>query len=86
MSTPEQRALSARIAAETRWAHEDPSANAERGQRGLRAKFEREIREKYSDLREDQIAKRAEHLYKAHMASLALKSLTAREARKAGAK
>lgn len=41
--TPEQR-LRAQIAAHARWAHEDPTANAARGQAGLTtAKFEREV-------------------------------------------
>jgi hypothetical protein len=42
--TREQRAIRASIAAYTRWSQENPAANAARGQAGLLARFEREIR------------------------------------------
>jgi hypothetical protein len=80
--TPEQRTLRAKANAHKRWASEDPKANAIRGQRGLRAKFEREAREKWPGLPEDVIQRRADHAYKSHMLTLALKSSKAR-ARKA---
>ena len=82
--TPEQRTLRAKANAHKRWAgDEDPKANAIRGQAGLRAKFEREARDKWPNLPEDVIQRRADHALKAHMLSLALKSSKARAARKA---
>jgi hypothetical protein len=83
--TPEQRTLRASIAAHARWAQEDPSANAARGQRGLLAKFEREIREAGPDLPDAEVTRRAESARRAHMARMALASSKARAARKAGA-
>jgi len=83
MLTPEQRSLKARIAIESRWAHEDGKANAQRGQRGLKARFLRGARQEHPEASEAQIQKFADHAYKAHMARLALKSSMAR-AKKAG--
>jgi hypothetical protein len=81
--TPEQRTLRGRKAAHTRWANEDPAANAERGQRGLRARFDREVREAAPGLTEAEYERRAESAYQAHMAGLAFASSKARAARKA---
>ncbi|MGO8957585.1 MAG: hypothetical protein ACLQFR_09485 [Streptosporangiaceae bacterium] len=91
--TPEQLSLRGRKAIHARWAKEDPQANAERGQAGLRARFDREVREAAPEIAETyrpdaaeaEYARRAEHAYKAHMAGLALASSKARGARKAGA-
>lgn len=63
----------ARIAALTRWANEDPSANAARGQEGLRRRFRREVEEKFPGLPEPEVSRRAEAAYRAHMATLAAK-------------
>lgn len=76
--TPEQRSLRARLAAQTRWSREDPSANAARGQAGLLAKFEREIRAENPDLPDAEVARRAESARKAHMSRLAFLSAKAR--------
>jgi hypothetical protein len=82
--TPEQRTLRAKINAHKRWAgDEDRKANALRAQAGLRAKFVREAQEKWPDLPEQEIQRRADHAYQAHMLSLALKSSRSRSARKA---
>jgi hypothetical protein len=82
--TPEQRSIRASLAAHKRWAgDEDPKANALRAQAGLRAKFVRETQEKWPDLPEKEVQRRADHAYQAHMLSLALKSSRARTARKA---
>jgi hypothetical protein len=78
--TPEQRTLRARLAALSRWAAEDPTANAERGQRGLRAKFTREVAAQFPDLPEAELARRAEAAYRAHMVRLALSKSKARAA------
>jgi hypothetical protein len=81
--TAEQRTIRARLAAHTRWAGEDPAENAARGQAGLRARFDREVREAAPGLTEAEYARRAESAYLAHMAGLALASSKAR--RKGGA-
>lgn len=83
--SPELRSQRARIAALTRWAGEDPAPTAERAQRGLREKFLREARERYPDLGELELARRAEAAYRAHFARMAFISAKARGARKAGA-
>lgn len=82
--SPEQRKLRAQKAILTRWANEDPTANAERGQSGLRARFDREAREKTPGLTDAEYTRRADCAYRAHMAGLALASSKART-RKAGA-
>lgn len=80
--TPEQRSTRARIAAHTRWAAENGKASGERGQRGLRAKFRREIDAKSPGLTDAELDRRAECAYKAHMARLSFAASKAR-ARKA---
>jgi hypothetical protein len=79
--TPEQRSLRARIAANTRWSREDGKPNAVRAQRGLYAKFEKQV-DPDGTLRPIERAKRTEAAYRAHMARLALKSSKARASRK----
>lgn len=81
--TPEQRSESARIAALSRWAKEDPAANAARGQAGLLAKFEREVREANPDLPEAEIIRRTEAARTAYMRRMAFHRERARQARKA---
>jgi len=81
--TPEQRHIRASIAAHTRWSREDPAGNAARGQAGLLARFDREVREAEPGLSEAEYSRRAESAYRAHMARLALASSKARGARKA---
>lgn len=76
--TPEQRRLRAQIAANTRWSKEDPSENAQRGQAGLLAKFEREVREANPDLSDAEVTRRAESARKAHMLRLAFRSAKVR--------
>ncbi len=83
MLTPEQRHIRASIAAHTRWSREDPAGNAARGQAGLLARFDREVREAEPGLSEAEYSRRAESAYRAHMARLALASSKARGARKA---
>jgi hypothetical protein len=77
--TPAQRSTRARIAANTRWSGENGKANAERAQAGLKAKFVRETRERFPELSEPEIQRRAESAYRAHMQRLALKSSKARQ-------
>jgi len=82
--TPEQRTLRASIAAHTRWSAEDPAANAARGQAGLLAKFEREVRAADPTLPDAEVARRTQSAYRAHMARLSFASSKARGARKGG--
>lgn len=79
--TPEQRSQRARIAALTRWSREDPTANAERGQRGLLDKFERDV-DPDNELTPAERARRAESARRAHMARLSYASAQARARRK----
>jgi hypothetical protein len=78
--TPAQRSIRARIAANTRWAAENGKANAERAQAGLRTRFLRETRERFPELSDTEIQRRAESAFRAHMQRLALKSSKARNA------
>ena len=82
--TPEQRTLRARIAAYTRWAHEDPRPTAERAQAGLREKFRRQVREEFPDLDEAELERRAEAAYRAHFTWLSYRASRARAARERG--
>ncbi len=81
MLTPAQRSLRASIAANARWARENPAGNAARGQRGLLAKFDREAREAEPGLTETEYARRARSAYRAHMKRLQLASSKARSRR-----
>lgn len=81
--TESQRRLRSQIAAHARWANEDPAENAARGQAGLRAKFDRQVRDAAPGLSDAEYERRARHAYMAHMASVALASSKAR-ARRAG--
>ena len=80
----EQRVLRARIAANVRWSREDPTENALRGQAGLTAKFEREIRDEFPDLPDHEVARRVESARKAHFARLAFASAKARSRIRSG--
>lgn len=75
--TPEQRRQRATAAALARWAKEDPTAQALKGQRGLLARFEREV-DPDGILAPVERTRRAQLARRAYMASLALKSSIAR--------
>src|SRR5689334_15376757 len=82
--TPEQRILRARIAAHESWARTpDPAARTAAARKAAHDRFERQVREQYPDLSDDEVARRAEHARKAHMARLALASAKVRGARRA---
>lgn len=79
--TPEQRRQRARLAALTRWAKEDPRANAERGQQGLRDRFRREIELGAGErLDPAELERRVDCALRAHMTRLALRASKARRA------
>ncbi len=82
MNTAAERRLRAQIAACSRWASEDPTANAIRGQAGLMARFEREV-DPTGELPAAERYRRAESARLAHMRRLSLASARARAKRKA---
>jgi hypothetical protein len=67
------------VAALSRWANEDPKANAERGQRGLRDRFLREVDADEPGLPEAERQRRADVRYRLHMKRLAFASRAARQ-------
>lgn len=78
MLTPTERKLRAKLAAHaSHAATADPAARAAKGAAGLLARFEREV-DPDGHLDALDRRRRAEHLLKAHMARLALKSARAR--------
>jgi len=76
--TPEERALSARIAASERWAktHDRQSATAP-ARAGLRAKFAREV-DPDGTLSPADLEARIDQMMRAHMLRMSLKAKTAR--------
>ncbi len=58
--TPEQRSLRASIAAITRWARENPAANAARAQAGLLERFRREVLAADPSVNEPELSRRDE--------------------------
>jgi hypothetical protein len=83
--TPSERTLRGRLAAQTRWAHEDPTEQAQKGQAGLLRKFEREV-DPDNRLDPAERTRRAESARKAHMSRLSFKSARARSERRNGAR
>lgn len=79
--TPEQRSLRARLAAQARWAKEDPAATTARARAGFDARFEREVDpDNLLPIAERQ--RRAASARKAYFTRLALASSKARAQRK----
>lgn len=83
------RALICRLAAHERWADlgtaERQNATAPARQ-AFEDRFLNAARERYGDLPADELARRAANIRSAYFARLALKSVEARRARKAGKK
>jgi len=83
--SPAERAMRAKLAANTRWAKtEDRTASTEPGRRAAEARFEREV-DPEGKLPPSERAKRAANLRKAHMQRMALKSAQVRRARRGAA-
>jgi hypothetical protein len=82
--SPEERSLSARIAAHTLHSQVDGLAITEKARKTFLDSFLDQV-DPGKVLPPDERERRAKHLHKAHMARLALKSAQARRARKAGA-
>lgn len=76
--TPAERSLRMSEMALRRWAQENPTENAVRGQAGLRDKFLKQVDVQFPDLSELERQRRAECLRRAHMKLLARKSAAAR--------
>lgn len=81
--SPEQRRLRASLAAHEMHARNDPREITAGARAGFLAKFLREVDAATPGLPEAERLRRAEHLLRAHMARLALKSARARAARRA---
>jgi hypothetical protein len=83
---PQDRTLRARLAAHSSWANTlDPASRTAKARAAANARFERKAREKHPNATDEQIARIAEHLRKAHFAALALASAKARRAKKTAA-
>jgi len=82
--TPEERTLRARLAAHSQWANElDPTARTAKARKAADDRFVRQARELHPEATEEQIARAAEHLRKAHFTRMGLASARARRAKKA---
>lgn len=79
--SPEQRSLRASIAAHAMHARNDGHEITAAARAGFLARFLREVDERTPGLPEAERLRRAEHLMRAHMARLALKSSRARAKR-----
>ena len=79
---PEQRSLRARIAVQTSWANTlDPTSRTAKARAAANDRFETQARELHPDASDEQIARVAEHLRKAHFKAMGLKSAMARRAK-----
>jgi hypothetical protein len=83
MLSPEERSLRARIGAHALHASHDPRELTANARAGFLNRFAVQVDEATPGLPESERLRRAEHLLRAHMAKLALKSAQARRARKA---
>ena len=73
------------LANEHKWAAvDDRTAATAPAREAFRDRFIREAREKFGDLPTDDLARRAEHLRRAHFKRMALRSAQARRKRSAG--
>jgi hypothetical protein len=74
------------LAAHSSWANTlDPASRTAKARAAANARFEAKARELHPDATDEQIARVAEHLRKAHFAALALASAKARRAKKTAA-
>lgn len=80
----QDRTLRARLAAHTSWANTlDPRSRTAKARAAAAGRFEKQARELHPDATDEQIARVAEHLKKAHAQRMALASAKARRAKKA---
>lgn len=85
MLSPEERSLRARIGAHALHAAHDSRELTTNARAAFHGRFLKQVDEASPGLQEEERLRRAEHLLRAHMARLALRSARARAARKAGA-
>jgi hypothetical protein len=83
--SPEQRSLRASLAAHEMHARQDSREITANARAGFLARFLRQVDEEQPGLAEAERVRRAEHLLRAHMARLALRSSKARAARRRAA-
>ena len=81
---PTARALAARIAAHSKWAHADPVQGTAAARKAALERFERQV-DPEGVLTAAERATRAQHARKAHFTRLALASAKARRARRRAA-
>lgn len=82
--TPAQRALRAKLAVNTSWAKtEDRTARTAPGRAAADARFERQVREQFPDMADDEVMKRAEAARAAHYQRMQFNSARTR-AKRAG--
>jgi len=78
----EARKLRAQLGAHAMWANTlDPASRTAKARSAANGRFERLAREKHPDATDEQIARVAEHLRKAHFKAMGLKSAMARRAK-----
>jgi hypothetical protein len=82
MLSPDERSLRGRIGAHTVHALHDSRELTANARAGFQARFLRQVDEASPGLPEAERLRRAEHLLRAHMQRLALRSSKARKARK----
>jgi len=83
----QDRTLRARLAVHTSWANTlDPKSRTAKARAAANGRFEKQARELHPDASDEQIARVAEHLKKAHYAAMALASAKVRRAKKTAAK
>ncbi|MFH9014011.1 hypothetical protein ACH4C6_21850 [Streptomyces sp. NPDC017943] len=81
---PQDRTLRARLAVHTSWANTlDPKSRTAKARAAAAGRFEKKARELHPDASDEQIARVAAHLKKAHYAAMALASAKARRAKAA---
>ncbi|MFG2759487.1 hypothetical protein [Streptomyces wuyuanensis] len=76
---PTERSLRARLAVHTSWANTlDPAARTAPARKAAATRFEKQARELHPEATDEQIARVAEHLKKAHYTRMGLASGKAR--------
>ncbi|MFD5938317.1 hypothetical protein [Streptomyces griseus] len=82
----EARKLRAQLGAHVMWANTlDPASRTAKARSAANGRFEQQARAKYPEATDEQIARVAEHLRKAHFKAMGLKSAMARRAKSARA-
>ncbi|TXS55220.1 hypothetical protein [Streptomyces sp. t39] len=81
---PTTRTLRARLAAHTSWANTlDPASRTAKARSAALGRFEKRAREMHPTATDEQIARVAEQLKRAHYTAMQLKAAASRRARKA---